>query len=90
MHGLKYRELQNRLKKASVLIEGKTLSVEQLDLTQAQRTPSMLPLADARDNFIRDYIDAALERNGGNRSRTARELGVDPRTIFRHLERWRA
>ena len=25
--------------------------------------------------------------NGGNRTKTARDLGVDPRTIFRHLER---
>jgi hypothetical protein len=28
-----------------------------------------------------------LERNGGNRTRTARDLGVDPRTVFRYLER---
>ena len=29
----------------------------------------------------------ALERNGGNRTQTAKELGVDPRTIFRYLEK---
>ena len=28
-----------------------------------------------------------LERNNGNRTQTARELGVDPRTIFRYLEK---
>jgi DNA-binding NtrC family response regulator len=28
-----------------------------------------------------------LERNNGNRTKTARDLGVDPRTIFRHLEK---
>ena len=28
-----------------------------------------------------------LERNNGNRTQTARDLGVDPRTIFRYLER---
>jgi len=28
-----------------------------------------------------------LERNNGNRTKTARDLGVDPRTIFRYLER---
>jgi DNA-binding NtrC family response regulator len=32
------------------------------------------------------YIADALERNAGNRTRTAKELGIDPRTIFRHLE----
>ncbi len=25
--------------------------------------------------------------NSGNRTKTARDLGVDPRTIFRHLEK---
>ena len=25
--------------------------------------------------------------NNGNRTKTARDLGVDPRTIFRHLEK---
>jgi len=29
----------------------------------------------------------ALERNQGNRTQTARDLGVDPRTIFRYLEK---
>ena len=28
-----------------------------------------------------------LERNNGNRTQTARDLGVDPRTVFRYLER---
>ncbi|MBP9111534.1 MAG: hypothetical protein KBF88_01940, partial [Polyangiaceae bacterium] len=33
------------------------------------------------------YVLEALERNSGNRTQTARDLGVDPRTIFRFLER---
>jgi ActR/RegA family two-component response regulator len=28
-----------------------------------------------------------LAVNNGNRTKTARDLGVDPRTIFRHLEK---
>ena len=32
---------------------------------------------------------AALTRNQGNRTKTARELGVEPRTIFRYLEKER-
>jgi hypothetical protein len=28
-----------------------------------------------------------LGLNAGNRTKTARDLGVDPRTIFRHLEK---
>jgi predicted ArsR family transcriptional regulator len=31
-----------------------------------------------------------LERNGGNRTKAAKDLEVDPRTIFRHLEKLEA
>jgi transcriptional regulator with GAF, ATPase, and Fis domain len=44
-------------------------------------------LTQAREDFQRRYILEVLERNNGNRTKTARDLGVDPRTIFRYLER---
>jgi DNA-binding NtrC family response regulator len=44
-------------------------------------------LAEAKDKFQRDYINEILAVNAGNRTKTARDLGVDPRTIFRHLEK---
>ena len=47
----------------------------------------MLPLAEAKEKFQRDYINHVLELNNGNRTKTARDLGVDPRTIFRYLEK---
>jgi len=36
------------------------------------------------------YLNEVLDRNGGNRTKTAKDLGVDPRTIFRHLEKLEA
>jgi DNA-binding NtrC family response regulator len=48
---------------------------------------AILPLEKAKEEFQRKYVLAALERNNGNRTQTARELGVDPRTIFRYLEK---
>jgi DNA-binding NtrC family response regulator len=47
----------------------------------------ILPLAEARELWQRDYINHVLALNSGNRTKTARDLGVDPRTIFRHLEK---
>ena len=79
------RQLENRLKRAVVLADGPTVTPEDLDL-QTEDLEDILPLADALERFRRRYIDEALERNGGNRAKTARELGVDPRTVFRHLE----
>ncbi|MEO5768656.1 MAG: sigma 54-interacting transcriptional regulator [Polyangia bacterium] len=80
------RELENRLKKAVVLADKALLGPEDLDL-QPEDLPAVLPLNEAKDKFQRDYINEILALNNGNRTKTARDLGVDPRTIFRHLEK---
>ena len=59
---------------------------EDLDLFPETLT-SIMTLAQAREEFQRRYILEVLERNNGNRTKTARDLGVDPRTIFRYLEK---
>ena len=80
------RELENRIKKAIVLCESTVIGPDDLGLT-ADVLPQILTLADAKDKFQRDYINEVLALNNGNRTKTARDLGVDPRTIFRHLEK---
>ena len=80
------RQLENHIRKAVILGERPTLGPEELDLREDQ-LPSILPLAEARDNWQREYILEVLALNEGNRTRTARDLGVDPRTIFRFLEK---
>jgi transcriptional regulator with GAF, ATPase, and Fis domain len=91
------RQLENHIKKALVLADGPALTARDLDLeidVPGQPAPveisapeQILPLAEARDLWQRDYINRVLALNSGNRTKTARDLGVDPRTIFRHLER---
>jgi transcriptional regulator with GAF, ATPase, and Fis domain len=80
------RQLENKIKKALVLCEKTLLGVEDLDLGQGSESP-ILPLEKAKEEFQRKYVLEVLERNNGNRTQTARDLGVDPRTIFRYLER---
>ncbi len=83
------RELENRVKKAVVLADRALVSAEDLDLRPEILEP-ILPLAQAKDEFQRRYINEVLERNAGNRTKSAKDLGVDPRTIFRHLEKLEA
>jgi transcriptional regulator with GAF, ATPase, and Fis domain len=83
------RELENRLKKAVVLADGALLGPNDLDLDDDLLTDRILPLAEAKDRWQRRYIDDVLALNHGNRTQTAHDLGVDPRTIFRHLEKSR-
>jgi transcriptional regulator with PAS, ATPase and Fis domain len=80
------RQLENRLKKALVLCDKNLLTPEDLDLGEDKVEP-IIPLERAKEEFQRRYVLQALERNAGNRTQTARDLGVDPRTIFRYLER---
>jgi len=80
------RELENRIKKAIVLCESSVIGPDDLGLT-GDTLPQILTLAEAKDKFQRDYINEILALNNGNRTKTARDLGVDPRTVFRHLEK---
>ena len=89
LSGLPLRQLENRIKKAVVLADSAFITPEDLDVKQEQLDP-ILPLSVAQEQWKERYIDEALERNGGNRTKTAKDLDVDPRTIFRHLERMEA
>ncbi|HWN69871.1 MAG TPA: sigma-54-dependent Fis family transcriptional regulator, partial [Haliangium sp.] len=80
------RELENRIKKALVLAESTMIGPDDLGLTP-DVLPPILTLAEAKEKFQRDYINEVLALNNGNRTKTARDLGVDPRTVFRHLEK---
>lgn len=80
------RQLENRIRKAVVLADSDLLTAEDLDL-QPSDIEDILSLAAAKERFQARYINEILARNGGNRSKTARDLGVDARTIFRHLKK---
>jgi transcriptional regulator with GAF, ATPase, and Fis domain len=85
------RQLENHIKKALVLAEGPQITAKDLDLEAPEGAKNddqlILSLAEAREAWQREYINRVLALNGGNRTKTARDLGVDPRTIFRHLEK---
>jgi transcriptional regulator with PAS, ATPase and Fis domain len=80
------RQVENRIKKALVLCDKTLLGAEDMDLGPESQAP-IVPLEKAKEDFQRRYVLDVLERNNGNRTQTARDLGVDPRTIFRYLEK---
>ena len=80
------RQLENHVKKSVILSEKGTIQAEDLDLPAAGEQ-EIVSLAEAKEAWQSDYIQRVLEMNGGNRTKTARDLGVDPRTIFRFLEK---
>ncbi len=80
------RELENRMKKAVIMAEKNLIEPEDLGLMPGE-FEQIKPLAVAREEFQIRYIEEVLRRNNGNRTKTAQMLDVDPRTIFRYLER---
>ena len=87
------RELSNAVERAVVMSLGNTISAEDLPLPVVQATrPSAVDgaqsqgtLKDQIRSFEARLIVQALERNQGNRSRTANELGISRRALLYKL-----
>ena len=80
------RELESRVKKALIMGERPMLNPADMGLEVAEQR-EIANLADATESFKLDYIRQALELNHWNKAQTARQLGVDARTIFRYVEK---
>jgi transcriptional regulator with GAF, ATPase, and Fis domain len=63
------------------------LNGEDLGLQKGDRR-NIMPLAEAEEEFKMGYVREVLEVNNWNKAQTARDLGVDPRTIFRYIEKF--
>ncbi len=84
------RELENAVERAVALARDEWVSPEDLPSTlQQSASPDFLSTAAEREMTLDDltmaYVRRVLERNGGNKKRTARILGIDRRTIQRWL-----
>ena len=88
------RELRNAVERAVILCDGDLIQREQLppDMSgkgperQTFRLPYGLPL----DLVEKEYILGMLQRNGGNKARTAEILGVSEKTLYNKLNRYAA
>ncbi len=81
------REMENRIKRAVIMAERPLITPEDLEIRVDPSTRPIRRLADAQAEFTLNYIKEVLEINNWNKAKTARDLGVDPRTIFRYLEK---
>lgn len=80
------RQLENRIKKAVIMSDRALLNADDLSIKAGdKRKIEMLDVA--TEAFKKTYIREALELNNWNKAQTARDLGVDPRTIFRYIEK---
>lgn len=80
------RQLESRLKRAVIMTDRALLNEEDLGI-KAGTKRDVIDLDEATENFKMKYIKEVLELNNWNKAQTARDLSVDPRTIFRYIEK---
>jgi DNA-binding NtrC family response regulator len=82
------RELANAMEHAVALAQGKTIETDDLpeEIRKAVPRPEAVGVVRPLDEVERDYILAALERNAGNQTQTAKQLGIGSATLYRKLK----
>ncbi|HXE61764.1 MAG TPA: sigma-54 dependent transcriptional regulator [Gemmatimonadaceae bacterium] len=88
------RELENALERAVILSDGETIDVGALPerITERRAEPLVTSQVTAAnptlDVIERAYIMWVLQSEGGNKTRAAEVLGIDPSTLYRKLSRY--
>lgn len=76
------RELQNRLKRAVVMADKRTIDVSDLDLGEVSSDQPTLDLRAARSRAEREVLKEALSRSNSRLSVAARMLGISRPTLY--------
>lgn len=82
------RELENRVKRAVIMADGKLVSADDLDMIGSGEDTSVLNLKAAREAADRRVIRHALARSEGNISGTAKLLGISRPTLYDLLKQY--
>ncbi len=87
------RELQNALEHADVLSKASLIEPQHLPdrITRRKKEPLIAERAQPNptlDLVERAYIMFVLQSEGGNKTRAAEALGIDPSTLYRKLSRY--
>ncbi len=87
------RELENALERAVIMAAGETIGADDLpERVTARRAEPLvserIPTTPTLEAIERAYIGWVLQNEGGNKSRAADMLGIDPSTLYRKLARY--
>jgi two-component system response regulator HydG len=87
------RELENAIERAVILTKGEVIDIAALPerITERKAQPLVSERVAANPTLEvveRAYIMWVLQSEGGNKSRAAEVLGIDPSTLYRKLSRY--
>jgi two-component system NtrC family response regulator len=80
------RELQNRIKRAVIMADGKRLTIDDLELEDGAET-APASLKEAREAVEKELVQRALKRHLGKITSAAAELGVSRPTLYELMEK---
>jgi two-component system NtrC family response regulator len=81
------RELQNRVRRAVIMADGKRVTANDLELTDALSALPPQTLKEARESVEREMVQDALRRHRGKITSAALELGISRPTLYELMEK---
>lgn len=85
------RELQNVLNRAAILSDSGRIRPEDLpaELTSSVPRPVSSESMSSLESMEKEHISRVLNHTGGQRKKTAEILGIDTKTLYRKIKRYR-
>jgi len=81
------RELQNRVRRAVIMSDGRRLTATDLELDSAEGGTASTSLKEAREQVEREMVQRALKRHHGKIAPAAIELGISRPTMYELMEK---
>ncbi|MBE2212927.1 MAG: PEP-CTERM-box response regulator transcription factor [Opitutaceae bacterium] len=81
------RELQNRVRRAVIMCDGRRLTAADLELDSAEAGTAMTSLKEAREQVEREMVTRALKRHHGKIAPAAVELGISRPTMYELMDK---
>ena len=81
------RELQNRVRRAVIMCDGRKLTAQDLELDSTDGSGGPTTLKEAREQVERELVTRALKRHHGKIAPAAVELGVSRPTMYELMEK---
>ncbi len=88
------REIKNIIERLSIMVQKDTIGPEDIAEHLGSDDNGAMPARDissfkrAREHFERDYIIAALKKNGRNISQTAQDMGIERTNLHRKIKQY--
>jgi transcriptional regulator with PAS, ATPase and Fis domain len=86
------RELENTIERAVVLSKGNGIDIEDIMYHGISAASSLFSFADGKfkplEDVEKEYIKAVLRDHHGNRSRAAKTLGIDRKTLWAKIKKY--